>query len=361
MQIKAFLRVITAGTFLALTYAGGNYYLYLSLLKAFPLINPYYIQLTVTFLAILYPLTELLRRFISIEPLLFVGAVYLGFLGTSLSTFILRDLLNIFIKLPSPSSYKISFYISVLITAYSLFKNYLPHRRKRIKITTNKLSRSLKIIFISDLHLCYLKSKKWLKKIVEKINQENPDFILIGGDLLDCTYRRAAKYLEIMKNLNSPVIAVPGNHDYFSNIEEVKKFYEKMEVEFLENRCIELKELIICGVADIMARYLGITKPNVENTICKADGKKFKIFLHHSPLLYKEAAECGTDLMLSGHTHAGQIPPMELIVFLYYYNPWGMKKWKNMLFYTSAGAGTWGPPMRFLSRNEIVVIELKNA
>ncbi len=360
MQIKNLLKIILTLSFLLATYVAGNLYIYSSLCSVFPTINPFYLQLAIIILGLLYPLTELLRRFLSIDPISFIGTTYLGFVSITSTILLLRALLNFLVPLPA-YSLKYAIYISVILSLHALIRNYLPHKVKHITITSKKISRPSRIVFISDLHLCYLKSRKWLSNLVSRINDEDPDLIIIGGDLLDCKMERASKYIPIMEKIRAPIIAVPGNHDYYSGIKEVERFYNEIGATLLENRCVEEGDAIVCGVADIMAKYLGINEPDPENTLCKTSADKFRIFIHHSPLLYREAASCGADLMLSGHTHAGQIPPMEMIVFLYYYNPWGMKKWQNMLFYTSAGAGTWGPPMRFLSRNEIVVIELKNA
>jgi predicted MPP superfamily phosphohydrolase len=77
------------------------------------------------------------------------------------------------------------------------------------------------------------------------------------------------------------------------------------------------------------------------------------VLLYHQPLKFAEAAKRGVDLQLSGHTHAGQIPPMDLIVYLTYKYPAGLYRLGNSHIHTSPGTSTWGPPMRFLSRSEI--------
>jgi len=82
------------------------------------------------------------------------------------------------------------------------------------------------------------------------------------------------------------------------------------------------------------------------------------ILLYHRPHGFDEAADKGVDLQLSGHTHAGQIPPMDLLVWLIYKYPCGLYKRGDSYIYTTSGTGLWGPPMRFLSRNEIVCFNL---
>jgi predicted MPP superfamily phosphohydrolase len=83
-----------------------------------------------------------------------------------------------------------------------------------------------------------------------------------------------------------------------------------------------------------------------------------KILLYHRPARFAEAVERGIGLQLSGHTHAGQIPPMDLLVWLIYKYPDGLYRLGHAYIYTSTGTGTWGPPMRFLSRSEIVKLVL---
>ena len=83
-----------------------------------------------------------------------------------------------------------------------------------------------------------------------------------------------------------------------------------------------------------------------------------KVLLYHRPGKFAAAVRRGIDLQLSGHTHAGQIPPMDLLVWLIYKYPSGLYRLGQSHIYTSSGTGTWGPPMRFLSRSEIVKLVL---
>ena len=83
-----------------------------------------------------------------------------------------------------------------------------------------------------------------------------------------------------------------------------------------------------------------------------------KVLLYHQPTGFAAAARRGIGLQLSGHTHAGQIPPMDILVWLTYKYPAGLYRLGNSYIHTSPGTGTWGPPMRFLSRSQIVKLVL---
>ena len=97
------------------------------------------------------------------------------------------------------------------------------------------------------------------------------------------------------------------------------------------------------------------------NGVKGVDLTKPVILLSHQPDIFDKAVKSGVDLQLSGHTHAGQIPPMDLIVQFYFKYPYGLYHKDSAYLYTSSGTGLWGPPMRLFSRSEIVKITLTSA
>ncbi|MBI5622401.1 MAG: hypothetical protein HY924_01345 [Elusimicrobia bacterium] len=115
--------------------------------------------------------------------------------------------------------------------------------------------------------------------------------------------------------------------------------------------------LQVAGIDDIMAARL--TREEVAGVISKLDPAKPSILLSHQPRLVDLAAEKGVGLMLSGHTHQGQIFPFGLVVRLSYRYFYGLYRRGAMSLYVTSGAGHWGPPMRFLTRSEIAVIVLR--
>jgi predicted MPP superfamily phosphohydrolase len=103
---------------------------------------------------------------------------------------------------------------------------------------------------------------------------------------------------------------------------------------------------------------MNIDAPNVEKAYQGADTTSYIIFVSHQPLYYEEALSKGADLLLSGHTHRGQIPPMNFLVKLRYKYAYGLNKIGQSYQYTTSGISTWGPPMRLFSDNEIVLFTL---
>ena len=108
----------------------------------------------------------------------------------------------------------------------------------------------------------------------------------------------------------------------------------------------------------IQGPRFGTKGPDLEKGLSGLNKDTYTILLAHEPDNYKMASDAGIDLMLSGHTHAGQIPPIDILVFLIYKHGYGLYPNGNGFAYTSSGTGSWGPPMRFLSYSEIVKFTL---
>ena len=113
-------------------------------------------------------------------------------------------------------------------------------------------------------------------------------------------------------------------------------------------------EVEIIGISDSLDKaYVGKVLPKIKRT-----KKKFQVLLYHKPLGYLAAQRSGVDLMLSGHTHAGQFFPLHVIVRMMFKYPWGTHKIENMIFHTSPGSETFIWPLRLGSTNELTHIKL---
>ncbi len=345
---------------MATLYVADNIYLFYSIKSTFPLFKDktYLRMLQIIFwsFAVIYPTGEITRHlWRKYNILLNIGVFWLGFMGIFSSFYVLGDIAICIFN--SPQEKKIgAFSLSLIIFIISLKELFLPVKIKKVKIVSPKIKNETKIIQVSDLHLGYLKSERWLKKIVNSILRMEGELILLTGDLIDCNYRCIKKYITILRELGESknVLIIPGNHDYFSEFKIFKRVCEETNFTLLDNKCKSEKDINICGVHDPTGRFFGFNR-NMGKVLSSISSEKFNILLSHTPVKEKSG---NFDLILSGHTHAGQIPPMELLVFLVYWDPWGLKKYGNTIHYTTSGTGTWGPPMRFLSRSEIIIFEL---
>jgi uncharacterized protein len=215
---------------------------------------------------------------------------------------------------------------------------------------------------LSDLHLDFLKSDKWLKDIINKTNNINPDLIVITGDLIDNDLSKIQQFCESLKKLKSKygVYAVTGNHEFYVGINEFIKVAQHSNIKVLRNEKETISDSIeLIGIDDNTGKRFSEIGSDLKTALKNCDLKKPIILLSHQPDIFSEAVKNGVDLQLSGHTHAGQIPPMDLIVKFYFKYPYGLYHRNLSYLYTTSGTGIWGPPMRLFSRSEIVKIILK--
>lgn len=236
--------------------------------------------------------------------------------------------------------------------------NYHNKKRVHIKIKSDKVSRPVKIIGISDLHLGYTIGRKELAKWVKMINSEKPDIIVIAGDMIDNQLRPLnlqAMDRELVK-LNAPlgVYASTGNHEYISGIKESSSFYKKSNIMLLRDSVVRAGQINIAGREDSSYKN---RKPLAE-VLKNADLSRFTILLDHQPDNLSDAVENQIDFQLSGHTHNGQVFPGPLLTKLMFELPYGFKQKDNTRFYVTSGLGIWGGKFRIGTRSEYVVLEV---
>lgn len=278
--------------------------------------------------------------------------------------FLLRDILRILFR--GESFKKNSTVIAIILlcaaSIYSTFNGARVPVLKEVILRFEKLPERLSgftIIQLSDIHLNRLKTDGWLRKIVAVVNAQNADLITITGDLVDTELCKTNKFSEILKELKAKhgVYAVTGNHEYYIGIEKFMEFTRKSNITVLRNTKITIdNSIVLIGVDDDEFRRSSKGNLNLSDIIKNTSPDKLHILLSHRPTNFEEAAEMGVDLLLSGHTHAGQIFPAYLITKIAYKYSSGLYRYNKSYIYTSAGAGTGGVPMRLFSRSEIIKI-----
>jgi predicted MPP superfamily phosphohydrolase len=183
----------------------------------------------------------------------------------------------------------------------------------------------------------------------------------VTGDALDGDISRDGIFAEILGSLRAKhgVAAVTGNHEFYAGIEKFLELARQCRWRVLRNQSWIIDDRIaIIGLEEDSAKRFKLPGPDLETALRNVPAAIPKVLLYHQPAKFALAVERGIDLQLSGHTHAGQIPPMDFLVWLIYKYPSGLYRLGQSHIYTSPGTGTWGPPMRFLSRSEIVKLEL---
>ena len=236
----------------------------------------------------------------------------------------------------------------ILITIYSYVNGRLI-KLKRIKIYSSRVDKQIRLIFISDTHLGS-NPKKHLEKILLKIKSLEFDFLLIGGDFIDSSSFDLDD-LDILKNIKKPILFISGNHEYYiKDYENKLNRLKNFNLKFLDNESFKFAKLNFIGISDNLSLE---NQKNIASRLIQED--LFNLILVHKPTLWDHIYE-KTDLMLSGHTHNGQIFPFNFFVRLQFKNIYGLYKKITSNLYVSSGSGCWGPKMRLGSSNEIVEI-----
>lgn len=235
------------------------------------------------------------------------------------------------------------------------------HHKVRVPLDlklAHALPKPIKIVGLSDLHLGYTIRRGELEKWVEMINAEQPDLILIAGDIVDGDTRPvlAEHMYEVINQLNAPVYACLGNHEYIGGEAQQRSFLEKTKVTLLRDSVALFdNSLYIIGRDDATNRQ---RKPLHELTK-GLDRSKPILLLDHQPHSLEQAQEAGIDFQFSGHTHRGQVFPVNLIVDQLYEQSHGYLQKGQTHYYVSSGIGIWGGKYRIGTQSEYLVMTLR--
>ena len=265
--------------------------------------------------------------------------------------------------------------IPVLALIYAHYEFY-DLQVKRYDILSTDIPKEFdgkKILFVADFQFDTDKkfNEKMMKKVVNRINSEKKDIIILGGDYANTIKYIPKFYEEIskMKKSEYGVYAVLGNHDYWSSVEENKKYLKKAGYKLLLNDKAEIRigkeKIFISGVDDYWNEKIGANAENALDGIKKED---FNIFLSHNPDYFEDMIKEQKilfDIGLAGHTHGGQITffGKPLVVPIKYKDKYtyGMKNYDGHKIYITSGVGGYVRNMfiRFFAKPEIVVFTLK--
>jgi predicted MPP superfamily phosphohydrolase len=218
------------------------------------------------------------------------------------------------------------------------------------------------LVEISDIHLGTLIGERWMARLVDRVTAMKPDLVVVDGDLVDGNVGEVEPLLPVLKGLRAPlgVWAVTGNHEWYAGIDRSVRLLEDAGYSVLRDRWAEAAPgLVLAGVDDLTGRrQFGQTDHPVEKALAgRPSGAT--VLLSHSPLKADEAAAAGAGLMLSGHTHDGQIWPFRYLVRFAYPLLGGRYEVGGMSVIVCRGTGTWGPRMRLWLPCEIVRITLR--
>ena len=314
--------------------------------------------------ALSFILAEFLSRQKPLYLMRFVGSVWLGIMAIALAFLLLEALAALLFPGSRHSLVIAALTIISLVSGFSIFNAQRNPVVREIELPVSNLPAELAgftIVHLSDLHLGNLTPLKRLRWIVSRVNSLAPDLICVTGDILDGDICRGEDYCQLLLELKARhgVVAVTGNHEFYAGLDLFTELARKSNWRVLRNQAWTIdNKLAIIGLDDDAGKSFKFSGPDLSTALRSTTANIPKILLYHRPDDFARAVRQGIDLLLSGHTHAGQIPPMDFLVWLIYKYPSGLYRLGQSHIYTSAGTGTWGPPMRFLSRSEIVKLTL---
>lgn len=222
------------------------------------------------------------------------------------------------------------------------------------------------IVQLTDIHIGRTIKHDFMREIVARTNALRPDMVVITGDLCDLPPEKISDDLEPLSSLNAPAYFVTGNHEYFHGVESILAKVESLGIKPLSNQSILIgnkeNNFNLVGINDLTGERFGTRPPDAEAAYSGLDPSKPTIVLSHQPksISLVEGRRC--DLMLSGHTHGGQIFPFGFFVMLDQPYLVGLHQHApGQQIFVSRGTGYWGPPLRVLAPSEISRIVITRA
>lgn len=366
-------------------YAAVNFYIFIRGWQALPngsIIRKIYLYVFI-FVSLSFIMGRILEKYylsVFSDILIWIGSFWFAAILYLLLIIIFFDLLrSINSSTPVYPSFatfnyeitkQIIFLFSVFLVGGILTYGYYNSKNIKIQSLEYNISKNcgelkeLKIAMLSDLHLGTIIGSERLEDIVNKTNSLNPDIILLAGDVVDEDLGPVIRNNlgEMLKNFKSKygTYAITGNHEYIGGVEEACEYLNAHNIIMLRDSVVKIDNAFyLIGREDNdISRFSDKKRKSLNELIKDSDKSCPLILLNHQPFDLDESVKSEIDLQLSGHTHNGQIFPLNFITKLIFELSFGYMKKGQTHFYVSTGVGTWGPPVRIGNSPEIVDIKL---
>jgi hypothetical protein len=303
-------------------------------------------------------------------PLDLIGANWVGILFLLFACLLVIDLVTgfgFFLKSLAPSLRGWALVAGGLLSLIAFVQALRPPVVRDYEVRLPGLpadADGLVLAVISDTHVGTLPGKSWLSARVDQVESLKPGLILFLGDVIegDTELGRQRDMLPILRRLSAPlgVWAVTGNHEFYAGIDGSVRFLEEAGFHVLRNEWREVSPgLVLAGVDANDGRRSPEDTDHVARSLAGRPPGTAMVFLTHRLLNPDELVNSGVGLVLSAHTHGGQIWPFSYLVGLV--NPilGGRRDVDSTTFIVCRGTGTWGPRMRLWRRSEILRITLR--
>ena len=362
-------------------YFFGNLYIFLKGFNIIPrenrlLYTIIFVALAATF--IIAKVLESRHSTVFSDILNIAGGFWLAFLVYGFIFFLLSDIIFIILRIAGqigteniPAFRRWAFFITVSLSALLIIGGFInaviPVVRK-YNITIDKQTddvRSLRIAAVSDIHLGSIIRRRSIIKLSGMLEEMKPDAVFLLGDIIDGELGPVLRG-DLLKYFTGPhtkdgLYAITGNHEFIGGAQKTIPYIESKGIRVLKDEIIVLPGGIqVVGRLDRDSfRYFGKARKPLGELMENIDHSRPVILLDHQPMKLDESEKNGVDLQLSGHTHNGQLWPLNYIIKKTFEVGYGYRKKGNTQIIVSSGYGLWGPRVRTKSRPEVLQINIE--
>ena len=221
-----------------------------------------------------------------------------------------------------------------------------------VRLTSPKFEKARRFVQITDVHIGS-RSAAFLRRVMRQVTSTDAEFLCITGDFIDAP-GIDEEQLSALRDCPIPIYFCIGNHERYEDLDRILQRLVRLGVRVLRNQTVFHQGIQLIGIDD------ADNPAQVKRQLARLeiDRRNFVLLLYHRPMGLTAAAAAGVDLMISGHTHNGQIVPFNLVVSRFFKRTVGLFRAELTHLYVSPGTGTWGPVMRLGSRGEVTLYEI---
>lgn len=380
------MRFIIFGSIFLLVMAAANYYVYRRFFKKLaPILSRYAAVIpAVLMVGEVFFILDLVTDIIPDSPTLYI--INSTFVGITFMLFVVATVYDLMLTTSSALPFdskdpldqerrkfiKIIFDVTMIIAAMSYLLRGFAQGIKapalnnvHIKVKDFPMA-GFTIVQLSDIHVGHTIKRDFVEDLVSRTNALSPDIVVITGDLVDLPIEQISDDLEPLKALKAPTYFILGNHDNFHDPQTVIEHVRSLGIRPLLNDSVSIgegaKRFNLVGINDLSGQRIGIFPHDLRKAFAWVDVTRPCIVLAHQPKTIELVDGYRCDLMLSGHTHGGQIFPFGLLVMIDQPYLSGLHQHSvDKQIFVSNGAGYWGPPLRVLAPSEITRIVITPA